>query len=136
MCIRDSHLALRCRDVAISQRFYEEVIGFTFVGRRGNGDAVDLSDGTCNIPLLPHEEKGRPALEEGEEYIHFGVLVDDLKTAWCRVRDWGAKAPKTVKGRNAISSATPPNIAFKAIDPDGNIVDISDDKDEWRGVQI
>lgn len=129
------HLALRCRNVAISQRFYEEVIGFTFVGKRGNGDAVDLSDGTSNITLLPHGEQTRPTLEEGEEYIHFGVLVDDLKAAWFRVRDWGAEAPKTVKGRNAISSATPPKIAFKAIDPDGNIVDISDDKDEWRGVQ-
>jgi len=128
------HLALRCRDVAVSQRFYEHVIGFNFIGRRGNGEAVDLSDGTCNITLLPHGEQTRPALEEGEEYIHFGVLVDDLDAAWHRVKKWGAEAPKTVKGRDAIASDTPPEIAFKAIDPDGNIVDISADRDEWRGV--
>ena len=130
------HLALRCQDVAISQRFYEEVIGFTFIGRRGNGKAVDLSDGTSNITLLPHSKLGRPTLEEGEEYIHYGVLVDDLEATWLRVRNWGAEAPKTVKGRNAISSESAPDIAFKAIDPDGNIVDISSDKDEWRGTKI
>lgn len=130
------HLALRCRDVSVSQRFYEDVIGFTFIGRRGNGEAVDLSDGTANITLLPHDDPSRPTLEEGEEYIHFGVLVDDLHAAWHRVRNWGAEAPKTVKGRDAISSDIPPEIAFKAIDPDGNIVDISGDRDEWRGVKI
>ncbi|HCQ01243.1 MAG TPA: hypothetical protein DIT99_11345 [Candidatus Latescibacteria bacterium] len=130
------HLALRCRDVAVSRRFYEEVIGFTFVGYRGEGAAVDLSDGTSNITLLPHGNQPRPVLEEGEEYIHFGVLVDDLEAIWQRIKVWGAEMPKTVKGRYDIDTGTLPDIAFKAIDPDGNVIDISSDRNEWRGVNV
>ena len=49
------HLALRCRDVETSRRFYE-TIGFEFVGYRPSGISMDLSDGTINITLLPHGE--------------------------------------------------------------------------------
>jgi len=130
------HLALRCRDVTISRRFYEEVIGFTFIGLRGEDTAVDLSDGTSNITLLPHGNQPRPVLEEGEEYIHFGVLVDDIEVVWRRMKAWGADAPKTVKERLDLDTDTPPDIAFKAIDPDGNVIDISSDRNEWRGVEV
>lgn len=130
------HLALRCRDVEVSRRFYEEVIGFHFTGYRGEGTAVDLSDGTSNITLLPHGDQPRPVLEEGEEYIHFGVLVDDLEAAWKRMKAWGADAPKTVKDRLDLDAESPPDIAFKAIDPDGNVIDISSDRNEWRGVKV
>ena len=44
--------------------------------------------------------------------------------------------PKTVKGRYDIDTGTLPDIAFKAIDPDGNVIDISSDRNEWRGVNV
>jgi catechol-2,3-dioxygenase len=128
------HLALRCRDVETSRRFYEEVIGFTLVGYRSDGVSVDLTDGTLNITLLRHD-RPRPALEEGEEYIHFGILVDALEPVWKRLRAWGAEAPKTVKMRTEIAADRVPDIAFKTFDPDGNIIDISSDRNEWRGVR-
>ena len=102
-----------------------------FVDYRGNGPALDMSDGYFNLTLLPHDGE-RPPVVEGEEYIHFGLVVDDLQETWRRVRAWGADAPKTVKGGVAISADEPPPVAFKACDPDGNVLDITSDEGEWR----
>ncbi len=129
------HLALRCRDVENSRAFYEKVLGFDFVGYRGDRTAIDLSDGTSNITPLPHEGE-RPVLLEGEEYIHFGVIVDDLIAAWQSIREFGSPIEKTVKGRDEIDSDTPPEIAFKTQDPDGNVIDVTCDRQEWRGVSV
>ena len=125
------HIALRCRDVEITRRFYAEVLGMRFVGYRGNGRALDMSDGYLNLTLLPHDGE-RPPVVEGEEYVHFGLVVDDLRETWRRVRAWGADAPKTVKGRVPISADEPPSAAFKAFDPDGNVLDITSDEGEGR----
>jgi len=130
------HLALRCRDVERSRRFYVEAIGFRFVGYRPSGTSIDLSDGTLNITLLPYEGKERPRLEEGEEYIHFGVLVEDLEATWGRLRALGAHIEKTVKARDPLDAEAPPRIAFKTLDPDGNVIDVSADRGEWRGVAV
>jgi catechol 2,3-dioxygenase-like lactoylglutathione lyase family enzyme len=130
------HLALRCRDVEQSRRFYEHGIGFSFVGYRPSGTSIDLSDGTLNITLLPHTGRERPHLEEGEEYIHFGVLVEDLEAAWRRLRALGAHIEKTVKARDPVDPEAPPQLAFKVLDPDGNVIDISADRGEWRGVNL
>ena len=84
------HLALRCRDVEVSRRFYEQAIGFRFIGYRsptGTG-SIDLSDGTLNITLLPYAGQ-RADFEEGDEYIHFGIYVDDLQAAWHRLKNSG-----------------------------------------------
>ena len=125
------HIALRCRDVEVTRRFYAEVLGMRFVDYRGSGPALDMSYGYFNLTLLPHDGE-RPPVVEGEEYIHFGLVVDDLQETWRRVRAWGADAPKTVKGRVAISADEPPSVAFKACDPDGNVLDITSDEGEWR----
>ena len=129
------HLALRCRNVETSRTFYEDILGFTFVGYRGNGTAVDLSDGTSNITLLPHEGE-RPVLEEGEEYIHFGIIVDDLEGLWKRLKGWGSNAEKTVKARTGLDKEAMPEIAFKTLDPDGNVIDVSCNREEWRGTSV
>ena len=129
------HLALRCRDVEVSRRFYEEAIGFGFVAYRPSGASIDMSDGTLNITLLPYEG-ARAANVEGEEYIHFGIWVEDLQAAWLRLKFAGFRSVKTVKGRYEIDPDAPPERAFKATDPDGNTVDVTGDKEEWRGVTI
>ena len=131
------HLALRCRDVELSRRFYEEAIGFRFIGYRsptGTG-SIDLTDGTINITLLPYAGQ-RADLAEGDEYIHFGIFVDDLQMAWHRLKSSGAPGVKTVKGRNELGGDAPPEVAFKVTDPDGNVIDVTGDRDEWRGIEV
>lgn len=75
--------------------------------------------------------------EEGDEYIHFGVIVDDLQGVWQRLHAWGATFSKeNVKERNPIDPAGEPPLSFKVLDPDGNVVDITGNRQEWRGVQL
>ena len=129
------HVALWCKDMEKSRRFYEEVIGWKFVDYRSSGRGLDMSDGTNNITLLSYGDQSRPVLEEGHEYIHLGVLVEDLTAVWRRLHEWGAEFPaRTVKGRQEMDPGAVPCRAFKVFDPDGNILDITSDKEEWAGI--
>jgi catechol 2,3-dioxygenase-like lactoylglutathione lyase family enzyme len=132
------HLAIRCRDMERSRGFYEAAFEFTFVGYRPSGLGLDLSDGVNNITLLQQPaDMQRPAIAEGDEYIHFGVIVDDLIDCWRRCRTWGSKISKgDVKDRTAIDQDEPPRRSFKVLDPDGNVIDVTSDRGEWRGVTI
>jgi catechol 2,3-dioxygenase-like lactoylglutathione lyase family enzyme len=127
------HLALRCRDMERSRRFYE-MLGLRFVDYRPGGDAMDLSDGTLNITLIQYDGPERSPLEEGTEYIHFGLLVDDARAALRRLKEAGATfLRENVKERNEMDEMIPSG-SFKVQDPDGNTIDISGNRDEWRGV--
>ncbi|MCY3766761.1 MAG: VOC family protein [Gemmatimonadetes bacterium] len=132
------HLALRCADMELSRRFYEEVIGWRFIAHRPHGDALDMSDGTNNITLIQQpKDSNRVPLGEGNEYIHFGVLVDDLDATWARIADWGAEVVReNVKERNPVDPDVRPPVSFKVLDPDGNIVDITCDRAEWVGTRV
>lgn len=132
------HLALRCADMELSRRFYEEVIGWRFIAHRPRGDALDMSDGTNNITLIQQPgDSIRPPLEEGYEYIHFGVVVEDLDTTWARITDWGAEVVReNVKERNPVDPDMRPPVSFKVLDPDGNVVDITCNRSEWIGSRV
>lgn len=132
------HLALRCRDMEKSRNFYEEVIGWRFIGYRPSGAGLDLSDGVNNITLIQQPAgPERPVLEEGNEFIHFGVIVHDVEAIWQRLHRWGATFVKeNVKQRNPIDPSAPPPVSFKVLDPDGNVVDITSNEAEWRGVDL
>lgn len=131
------HLAMRCRDMERSRDFYQTALGFQFVGYRPEGDSLDFSDGTNNITLLQYQgQMNRPVLEEGSEYIHFGIVVTDLEACWRRCRDWGATISRgDVKDRTEIDQQTIPVRSFKVLDPDHNVIDVTADQNEWRGIK-
>ena len=133
------HLALRCNDMERSREFYTKVIGFKFHDYRPPRDSLDLTDGTNNITLLQHPpEAVRPPQVEGNEYIHFGIIVDDLAACWRRCLDWGAEISKgDVKDRSEVEDLNAvPERSFKVLDPDGNVIDITADRAEWRCVSL
>lgn len=132
------HLAMRCQNLERSRDFYEKVFGFHFVGWRPQGDSLDLSDGVNNITLLQYSGPPRSAaFEEGTEYIHFGVIVDGIEECWTRCRQWGARISKDdVKDRTDVNPNSPPERSFKVLDPDGNVIDVTADHNEWRGVTV
>ncbi|MDA1053933.1 MAG: VOC family protein [Planctomycetota bacterium] len=132
------HLAIRCRDMERSRDFYATVFGWEFIGYRPSGLGLDFSDGVNNITLLQQPDgMQRPALEEGNEYIHFGVIVDDLIACWHRCREWGAEISKgDVKDRTEIEQDALPARSFKVLDPDGNVIDVTANKEEWRGIAV
>lgn len=129
------HIALRTKDMEASRRFYE-TIGFQFVGYRGRG-GLDLSDGTLNMTILQYNGTERPLFEEGTEFIHFGIIVEDLGSIYNTLRDGGFELiMDNVKKGDDIDDTKPPERSFKVADPDGNVVDITCATDEWRGVKI
>lgn len=132
------HLAIRCTDMEKSRRFYESVIGLAFVDYRPSRQGLDLTDGVNNITLLSHPAHSiRPVLEEGNEFIHFGVIVDDLDACWRKCLAWGATISKgDVKDRTSPNASQPPQRSFKVLDPDGNVIDITANPHEWRGVTL
>ncbi|MCL6501655.1 MAG: VOC family protein [Pirellulales bacterium] len=132
------HLALRCRDMERSRAFYEQVIGLRFVGYRPHGRGLDLSDGVNNITLIQQPETcRRQPLPEGEEFIHFGLVVDDPDQVWQRLRAWGATfVREDVKQRLPIQPGDRPPASYKVLDPDDNVVDITSNRQEWRGVEL
>ena len=130
------HIALRAKDMEESRRFYE-MLGFTYIGHRPGGKGLDLTDGTLNMTLIQYEGEKRQALEEGMEFIHFGLIVDDLEGLYKTLQAHSATLLRDdVKKRDAIDQEQPPARSFKVADPDGNVVDITCAKDEWRGVTI
>ena len=129
-CLR--HLALRCRDMEASRRFYE-MLGLCFVDYRPAGNALDLADGTMNMTLIQYDGEQRPALEEGSEYVHFGFIVDDARATFLRLQQSSAVFLRdNVKTRDPIRPGELPPGSFKVEDPDGNVVDITDNRAEWR----
>ena len=129
------HIALRTKDMEASRRFYES-IGFQFVGYRGRG-GLDLSDGTLNMTILQYNGAERRTFEEGTEFIHFGIIVEDLATIYNTLRDSGFELlMDNVKKGDGIDTDKPPERSFKVADPDGNVVDITCATDEWRGVSV
>jgi hypothetical protein len=121
-----------------SRNFYETAFDWKFIGYRPSGLGLDLSDGVNNITLLQQPaDMQRPRLEEGNEYIHFGVIVDDLEECWQRCREWGTEISKgDVKHRTEIEQDERPERSFKVLDPDGNIIDVTANKEEWRGIAV
>jgi catechol 2,3-dioxygenase-like lactoylglutathione lyase family enzyme len=129
-CLR--HVALRCRDMEVSRRFYER-LGLRFIGYRPAGNALDLADGTVNMTLIQYEGTERPTLEEGSEYIHFGFIVEDARVTFLRLQEDGAVFLRdNVKTRDPIQPGETPPGSFKVEDPDGNVLDITDDRAEWQ----
>lgn len=132
------HLALRCRDMERSRAFYEQVLGLRFIGYRPHGRGLDLSDGVNNLTLIQQPETWqRQPLPEGDEFIHFGLVVDDPQGVWERLRAWGATfVREDVKQRLPIQPGERPPTSYKVLDPDENVVDITSNRAEWRGVEL
>jgi catechol 2,3-dioxygenase-like lactoylglutathione lyase family enzyme len=127
------HFAIRTKDIEAARRFYEQGLGLAFVGFRPNSTSMDLSDGAVNLTLIPYEGQERRPLEEGTEFIHLGFLVDDLAATYRRLLALGAPVVRDdVKERRPHDDDAVPAGSFKAPDPDGNVINISDRRDEWR----
>jgi catechol 2,3-dioxygenase-like lactoylglutathione lyase family enzyme len=118
------HIAYRSDDVQGLADFFAQGLGMEIVQRRGNG-AVDVSDGTVNITILPMalpRADGRPT-KPGIE--HIGFTVTDESEARRRIEAAGAK----IIGRRELGSSV--HYELKYTGPQ----DIEVDLGHWAGTE-
>lgn len=128
------HVGVRARDLDRTIRFWRDALGLRVVA---TGDGVyDLTDGAHNFRIFQHRGPARPPHVSGLlDYLHIGVVVDDLRQAAERCRALGF--PPVYEGVDTdrpYDPAHPPSDAFKVEDPDGIVVDVAAQRTQWPGV--
>ena len=79
----------------------------------------------------------RPPIAHEGEYIHLGFIVENLEETYHLLRAEGAEIPvEDVKVERKFNYDHVPEGSLKTTDRDGNILDITEHKDEWDGVQL
>ena len=114
------HIAYRCSDIEAYEKFFVEGLEMQVVGRRPGG-AVDLSDGSINITLLPSTLT--PLSHESPLGVaHIGFTVEDDDATKARLEALGATEANTIRMDTA-------NYEIKFEGPDGIVVDLG----HWVG---
>jgi catechol 2,3-dioxygenase-like lactoylglutathione lyase family enzyme len=105
------HLAIKTKSPERLAKFYEEVFGLKRIhGEKGG--AIYMSDGYLTLALLRNRGEATPS-----GINHFGFKVDDIKDTEEKLK----KFDEPLETR----PATRPYAEYRAMDPDGNLFDVS-----------
>ena len=132
------HIGVRTTDLEESIRFWRDALGLRVFSTM-NG-CYDLTDGYHNFRVFQHRGPARPKHVGGMlDYLHIGVRVPDLKAAAQRCEELGFQI--TWEGLDGskpydAKSGELPSQAFKVEDPDGIVVDITEQDEQWPGVAL
>jgi catechol 2,3-dioxygenase-like lactoylglutathione lyase family enzyme len=128
------HVGVRATDLERSIRFWRDALGLRVV--ETGESRYDLTDGYHNFRVFQHFGPSRPPHVSGMlDYLHVGVVVDDLADAARRCLELGFEIIcEGVDGERPYDPAHPPSDAFKAADPDGIVVDVAARRTQWPGV--
>jgi len=129
-------ITLGVDDLEKSLSFYRDGLGFQVIGpRHPDGPSTDLTDQTLNITILPFVGDPPNPPIEGNEQIHFGILVPDAAALYRHLRALGATIVRDdIKVRGEPRDDEAPAGSYKIVDPDGNVIDVTDSPTEWRGI--
>jgi catechol 2,3-dioxygenase-like lactoylglutathione lyase family enzyme len=105
------HLAIKTKNPAKLAQFYEEVFGMKVIHSERSG-AVYMSDGYLTLAILRNRGDSAPS-----GINHFGFHVEDLADTERKL----AKFDEPMTER----PSTRPFAEYRAMDPDGNLFDIS-----------
>ncbi len=108
-----NHVAIVSENYAQLCKFYEAMFGMTTSSKTRPTRAVTVKDGYVGLNINPRRA-GRSA-----GFDHFGIQVEDVETAFDRMRRWYP----TVKWQQRPSNR--PFAGITTHDPDGNVFDIS-----------
>jgi len=136
MTIRLVHVGVRATNLSDTLRFWRDALGLKVVEE--TDVHCDLTDGSHNFRVFEHAGQARPAHVSGIlDYLHIGVMVDDLSETAVRLRDHGFEIIwDGVDGGKPYDPAQPPTESFKVADPDGIVVDVSANPLQWPGVRL
>jgi catechol 2,3-dioxygenase-like lactoylglutathione lyase family enzyme len=107
------HIVFHTTDVERLARFYVDVMGLKIVHRAKNG-GISLTDGYMNLSIHTNKIDGKPS-----GFNHFGFQVEDNEEIVARCLELGYRAPLRRPGDRHYAE-------YRAIDPDGNNFDISE----------
>ncbi len=116
------HIAYRAADVEGMANFFVNALGMTITQRRKNR-AIDLSDGTVNITVLPIVQAGPNGEPARQGIDHIGFTVGDEAAASRAMEACGA----TKIGTLELGSSAHYEVKFKG--PEGIVVDLG----HWVG---
>lgn len=107
------HIAYRAEDTEAMAKFFVEAFEMEIAQHRPNG-AIDLTDGTINITLLP---ANGPGASGNLGIDHMGFTVEDEAEAMRRVEAAGGRESNAVNLGGAFYEK-------KVVGPEGIVVDI------------
>src|SRR5437879_1744724 len=115
-----NHVALISHQYNTLGKFYEAVFGLKSSAKGRPASAITIGDGYVGLNLIPR----RDGYVEGID--HFGMLVDDVEPVLQRM--------KRKHGNAAIVKrpSTRPFAAYSGHDPDGNVFDLAQKKEDTR----
>ena len=129
------HVGVRATDLEKTIRFWRDALGLTVVSTLEG--CYDLSDGYHNFRIFQHDGPERPDHVSGLlDYLHIGVKVPNLKEAAQRCRDQGFEIIYEGLNKSVAYPEDLPEIEFKVEDPDGIVVDVTQNDDQWPGVNL
>jgi catechol 2,3-dioxygenase-like lactoylglutathione lyase family enzyme len=105
------HLAIKTKSPEKLASFYEEVFGMKRI-RSEKGGAIYMSDGYLTLALLRNRGEATPS-----GINHFGFQVEDIKDIEGKLQKF--EEPLTERPGNR------PYAEYRAMDPDGNLFDVS-----------
>lgn len=115
---RIGHLVLNVRDVALSEKFYTEILGFEIALKRPHATFLTCGRIHHDLALFKAPEDAPPVTAGGLGLNHFAVQLEDLeelKALYQRLKDHGVTIDRTVDHGMTGS------VYF--FDPDGNRVE-------------
>lgn len=105
------HIAIKTKSPAKLAKFYEEVFGLKAIHSDETG-AIYMSDGYLTVALLRNRGEATPS-----GINHFGFTVDNVEEIEKKLQAF--EEPLTKRPSNR------PFAEYRAMDPDGNLFDIS-----------
>ncbi len=116
------HIAYRVADVEGMAKFFVDALGMTITQRRKN-QAIDLSDGTINITVLPLRTPGPNGQQAQGGIDHIGFTVENEDEASRLLEAAGARKIGTIE----LGSAAHYEVKYQG--PEGIVIDLG----HWVG---
>ena len=115
-----NHMAMISPNYPMLGKFYEAVFGLRISGKPRPDASISIGDGYVGLNILPKRDGYFGGLD------HFGMVVDDVETVLERMQ---RKYPSTNVVKRPL---TRPFAAYSGHDPDGNVFDLAEKKNDTR----
>jgi len=115
-----NHVAIISHQYNMLGSFYEAVFGLKYSGKGRPASAITIGDGYVGLNIIPRRDGYIGGID------HFGMLVDDVEPVLERMKK---------KHNNAAIVKRPsarPYAAYSGHDPDGNVFDLAQKKEDTR----